>query len=155
MPVVRTQTVFNSVSSVFSARFFGWNVVPGTVSEIAADGHGATVTIGKNCLRLTVPDARPGARVAVGMRREHVQMRMLAEATPAPGQIVGTVVTSSFQGLHNEYLIDIGDGLSIRALHAALPAQRGDQVALEIAPQHVVVWSDEGESQQGNVEETS
>ncbi len=153
-----TRTVFNCVNSVFSARFFGWNVVPGTVTEIAADGQSATVKIGTNLLRLKVSDVRPGTHVEVGIRREHVLMRTLpaAATTAAADRITGTLDTSSFQGLHNEYLVDIGGGLSIRALHPALDAKRGDEVEIVIAPENIVVWSDEGASQLGKkVEETS
>ena len=87
-----------------------------------------------------------GDRVVVGFRREHVGLRAAgtgSATTPEDCRILGSIVTSSFQGLYNEYVVDIGDGLSVRSLHQPLDLERGAGVELHIATDHVFVWNDE------------
>ncbi len=139
--------VFNNLASPFSARFFGLNVMPAQVTEVHPDGKIAVLNVGGR--RLT--GRRSGAlaagdRVVAGFRREHVALRA---AGPGPAtahddsRILGSIVTASFQGLFNEYVIDIGHGLSVRSLHQPLGLERGAGVELQIATDHVFVWKDE------------
>jgi hypothetical protein len=58
----------------------------------------------------------------------------------ANGAMTAKVVTSSFQGLHNEYLLDVGDSVLVRALHPDIAAPRGARVELAISPDNIRVW---------------
>jgi iron(III) transport system ATP-binding protein len=140
------EDVFRCADSAFSARFFGWNVVPATV---VTTGGGAAVRIGGNTLRVAdLPGLTADEPVDVGFRREHVALRsVMPEKSAANGALIAKVVTASFQGLHNEYLLDLGDGVLVRALHPDIAAPRGATVELAITPDHVRVWRQEAPQQ--------
>ena len=136
------EDVFRCADSAFSARFFGWNVVPGILAATGAGG--ATVRVGDNALRVTgLPDAAVGDRVEIGFRREHVSLQLAPPRPAANGAVTAKIVTSSFQGLHNEYLLDLGDGILVRALHPDVAAPRGAAIELAIAPDNIRVWRQE------------
>ena len=137
------EDVFRCANSAFSARFFGWNVIPGVFA--VADAGAATVRIGSNTLRVaSLTDAAVGAAIEVGFRREHVSLRpMPLERPMANGAMTAKVVTSSFQGLQNEYLLDVGDSVLVRALHPDIAAPRGATVELAISPANIRVWRQE------------
>ena len=135
--------VFGCAGSAFSARFFGWNVVPGIVSEFHPDDGTATIRVADNVLRVRASTVAAGDRVEVGFRREHLALRPIgAEGKSANNAVTATIVTSSFQGLLNEYLLDIGRGVLVRALHPDIAVGRGADVEMIIAPDHITVWAD-------------
>lgn len=137
------QDVFRCTASAFAARFFGWNVLPAVV--IANDGVRAAVRAGTGVLRLDRLDARIGEEIEIGFRREHVFARpAAAAAAPSAGDPCGLparVQAASFQGLQNEYLLDIGGGLSIRSVQDAVDVGRDDAVQALIAPENIMAWT--------------
>ncbi len=135
--------VFTCAASAFSARFFGWNVVSGIVAEFHPDDGTATIRIADNVLRVKASAGSAGDRVAIGFRREQLALRPIAAGgKSAANAVTATIVTSSFQGLQNEYLLDIGRGVLVRALHPDIGAGRGAEVEMVIAPDHITVWPD-------------
>jgi ABC-type Fe3+/spermidine/putrescine transport system ATPase subunit len=140
------EDVFRCTDSAFSARFFGWNVVPATVTTT---GGGVAVRLGGSTLRVSdVPGIAAGEPVDVGFRREHVALHPVTpERSAANGAVTAKVVTSSFQGLHNEYLLDLGDGVLVRALHQDIAAPRGATVELAITSDNIRVWRQEAPQQ--------
>lgn len=134
--------VFRCVDSAFSARFFGWNVIPAVVIENTAAG--TTVRVGQSVLRMGRLAATIGERIEIGFRREHVFARPVA--TPAPPRADAShgmrarVQAASFQGLQNEYLLDIGDGLSIRSLQKAVDVGQDDAVEAVVAAENILAW---------------
>jgi len=133
--------VFRCADSAFSARFFGWNVIAGIVLEFHPDSGTVTVRIADNVLRVPAATVSAGDRVEVGFRREHLALRPIASGgKPANDAVTAKVVTSSYQGLQNEYLLDIGRGVLVRALHPDIAVPRGADVEMIIAPDHITVW---------------
>jgi iron(III) transport system ATP-binding protein len=146
----RSEHVFRCSESAFSARFFGWNVLPATVIE--KSGSGATVRLGANVLHLANVACQTGNRVEVGFRREHVLARAISAPT-APStdaRMRARIQASSFQGLQNEYLLDIGDGLSIRALQSAIEVGKDEEVEVVVARQNILTWPTETQEEGGN-----
>jgi ABC-type Fe3+/spermidine/putrescine transport system ATPase subunit len=86
--------VFGRMDTEFAARFFGLNVVPAA------------------CLGLQGGSA--------AFRREDVRLASRGQGVAAPDDLVvgGEVVTSSFQGLTEEYVVALPDGVSIRVIQA-------------------------------------
>jgi ABC-type Fe3+/spermidine/putrescine transport system ATPase subunit len=133
--------VFRCADSAFSARFFGWNVVPGIVSRVHSDSGTATVRIADTELRVPASTASAGEHVEVGFRREHAALQPVAAERGATNDaVIAKVVTGSFQGLQNEYLLDLGQGVFVRALHPDIAVQRGANVEMVVALDHIVVW---------------
>ena len=133
--------VFRCANSAFSARFFGWNVVPGIVSEVPSGSGTVIVRIADVDLRVPASVASAGEHVEIGFRREHVVLRpVAAERKVTTDAAIAKVVTSSFQGLQNEYLLDLGQGVLVRALHPDIAVHRGVNVEMAIALDHIMVW---------------
>jgi iron(III) transport system ATP-binding protein len=139
--------VFRCAGSAFSARFFGWNVIPAVVIE--NNGAGASVRAGAGVLRLAHLSAKVGDRIEVGFRREHVVARP-ASTQAANGRkgLRARIQTASFQGLENEYLLDIGGGLSIRSIQAAIDVGQDDEMEAVVAPENVMTWPINGKTQE-------
>jgi iron(III) transport system ATP-binding protein len=148
MSIGPTRAIFKNLESPFLARFFGLNVIAARLTQVCPNGRTAAVSIGGQALtgHWRGPPPAAGDRVLVGFRREHVALRPAGRGgltTDRDCQILGSIVTSSFQGLCDEYVIDIGDGLTIRSLHAPLDLSRGADVELNITADDVLVWKDE------------
>lgn len=142
--------VFGCANSAYSARFFGWNVIAGIVAEFHPDSGTATLRIADNVLRVRASTLAAGDRVEIGFRREHLALRPIAPgAKPAGNAVTAKVVTNSFQGLQNEYLLDIGRGVLVRALHPDIAVGRGADIEVIIAPDHVTVWRDGANGRNG------
>ena len=141
--------VFGCLESAFAARFFGWNVFSAVV--IDNNGSGASVRVGDSVLRVGVITAKPGQRVEVGFRREHViaYPNLRAERDKV-GALRARIRTASFQGLQNEYLLDLGDGLLIRTIQAAIEVGQDDEVVAIVAPENVLTWPMNDEKRGGN-----
>ena len=130
--------VFRCEQSAFAARFFGWNVVPATVVE--RDGRSAQVRVGDGRLRVAATSAAIGDRIDIGFRREHVVAR--PDVAPDAGEgLAARVKAASFQGLQNEYLLDIGEGLAIRSFQPAIAAGQDDVVQAYVAPENILTWA--------------
>ena len=144
------EDVYRCSESAFAARFFGWNVLPAEVIE--TNGTGATVRLGTNVLHLANAVGQAGDCIAVGFRREHVLARPMSAPSTAKtdAQMRARIQASSFQGLQNEYLLDIGDGLSVRAMQPAIEAGKDDEVEVVIAQQNIRTWVVESQKDGGN-----
>ena len=140
-----TEDVFRCADSSGSARFFGWNVIPAIVVEI--DGPDALVQTGSIILRVAQLSANIGDQIEVGFRREHAVASPRARQDPYRSSMRARVRATSFQGLHSEYLLDIGDGLSVRSLQTAIDVKQNDEVELIVAPENVLAWSTDGKVQ--------
>ncbi len=135
--------VFRCTESAFAARFFGWNVIPAVVVE--NDGSRGAVRVGNAVLRLSGVAAGVGERVEIGFRREHVLVQPIqASASEHRNALRARVQAASFQGLQNEYLLDIGGGLSIRTVQPAIDVRYGEEVEAVVAPERILSWMPEG-----------
>jgi hypothetical protein len=107
---------------------------------VSRDGQSAAVRVGDSTLRVTATKAAVGDRIDIGFRREHVVAHP-SGAKNSDGMLTARVTASSFQGLQNEYLLDIGDGLSIRSFQPAIAAGQDDMVQASIAPENILTWA--------------
>jgi iron(III) transport system ATP-binding protein len=140
--------VFRCAESAFSARFFGWNVIPAVV--IANDGAGAAVRAGDAVLHLARAAGSVGERIEIGFRREHVFAHPIGmTAGKRANALPARVQAASFQGLQNEYLLDIGGGLSIRSVQPAIDVAQDDPVEAVVAPEHILAWTTEDVQSEG------
>ncbi len=105
--------VFMTHHSSFAARFFGLNVV-----ETA---------------RLAAPHAIAG-KPFIAFQREYVR---ISEGVTGPGSddlvLLGTIATRSFQGLADEYAIDLGNDVSVRVLDRSGAFSPGQAVSIAIS----------------------
>lgn len=135
--------VFSSVSSLFAARFFGLNVLEG---EVSAVGDGGLIDFACGPVRLKAragpQEVKVGDRVSVGIHREHVVLRPAGSAAAAAGDgravLPGVVRTSSFQGLHEEYMIELSQGVTLRSLQPVMELARGAAVDVVVEADRVV-----------------
>ena len=104
--------VFMNHRTAFAARFFGLNVLATEKLDGVANAYGAPF---------------------IAFQREHARL------APAPGVaqtgdlvLQGRIATRSFQGLVDEYAVDVCDGVSVRVLDGQGSFGPGDQVALII-----------------------
>lgn len=101
--------VFMSHRTSFAARFFGLNVIE---TEKLADRHGAPF---------------------IAFQREHAHLsRQTAQADMGDLILQGRIATRSFQGLVDEYAIDLAGDVSIRVLDGHGEFSPGDQVYVRI-----------------------
>jgi hypothetical protein len=96
----------------FAARFFGLNVIDCAVMPEMAD----------------VP------AIVIAFQREHARI-VRSDGAAENGDLVlsGRVVTRSFQGLVDEYAVEISDQISVRVLDGDGQFAPGEQVKLIIA----------------------
>jgi len=112
--------VFMRHQSSFSARFFGLNVLErGAVPALLASRDAPFIAFQREHARLSVPGAKAGTAII----------------------LPGTVRTRSFQGLVDEYAIDLGAGVSIRALDGSAGFAPGEKVDVVIDEDNVF-WLD-------------
>ena len=101
--------VFMSHRTSFAARFFGLNVIE---TEKLTDRHGAPF---------------------IAFQREHAHLsRQTAQADMGDLILQGRIATRSFQGLVDEYAIDLAGDVSIRVLDGHGEFSPGDQVYVRI-----------------------
>ena len=101
--------VFMSHRTSFAARFFGLNVIE---TEKLADRYGAPF---------------------IAFQREHAHLsRQTAQAEMGDLILQGRIATRSFQGLVDEYAIDLAGDVSIRVLDGHGEFSPGDQVYVRI-----------------------
>jgi len=135
-----SRAVFDRPASAFVARFFGLNVLEGTVRQAAGPGVAVALNDGLTIHGLPSEDWRPaaGERVLACIRKEHV--RIQEPATPANGDatLAGTIAAAAFLGASDEYLVDVG-GVQLRSTRSAGGFARGDRVAVGLAAADWVV----------------
>jgi iron(III) transport system ATP-binding protein len=141
--------IFTKLDSSFSARFFGLNMLPARITNFDPSGGVVVLDIGGTSLEARAHSGahlNTGDRVVAGVRREHIALRTPDER-PVSGSNkpawLGQITTASFQGLYNEYVVDIGNGLSVRSVHAPIHLARWSAVELTVDPNNVLVWKDE------------
>jgi len=134
-------------STPFVARFLGYNVVEGTISEVAAAGAPARITLAPAFAvsGVAAPGLAFGAPGVLCVRREHVRVEKSAAPShrsprPEGGRqfFSGVVRAISFQGLHQEYLLDIS-GVALRAIGAPFEVEEGDTVAIGIDRENCMI----------------
>ena len=104
--------VFASHRTSFAARFFGLNVI--------------------DCSGL--PDIADLPQAVIAFQREHARIVPADGATEADALVLsGRITTRSFQGLVDEYAVEISDRISVRVLDGEGQFAPGDQVQLIIA----------------------
>ncbi|HTH97186.1 MAG TPA: ABC transporter ATP-binding protein [Stellaceae bacterium] len=114
-----TRQVFMQHRTAFAARFFGLNVIETTSLPAVTSG-------------------RDGAPAYVAFQREHAQLRAPHAGRPDPCLVLpGVVSTRSFQGLADEYAIELAPGVSIRAFDRGAGFQPGETVDVVIEEQHL------------------
>ena len=102
--------VFMNHRTSFAARFFGLNVIEA--------------------------EKLPGMSVVkfIAFQREHAHLSSAADSTAQNGDLIvqGRIATRSFQGLVDEYAIDLAGDVSIRVLDGQGHFSPGDQVHVRI-----------------------
>jgi hypothetical protein len=70
----------------------------------------------------------------IAFQREHAQVSSMADGSAQNGDLMvpGRIATRSFQGLVDEYAIDLAEGVSIRVLDGQGQFSPGDQVHVRI-----------------------
>jgi iron(III) transport system ATP-binding protein len=133
--------IYERPANLFVARFLGAaNVLTGRIEErdcqgrvrVALDGSGQHLTL--------VAEHRPGARVDIVLRPEHLTI-----GASAPAQehncIAGRITALAFQGGSVEYEVDVGGGTSLRVLaRAQAELARDTPVWIGIDPRHIAIF---------------
>jgi iron(III) transport system ATP-binding protein len=132
------QEVFHRPATPFVAQFLGLNVQPGRAVRVA-DGHvavaladGLTIT-GKLAQAQAV---REGDPVLACVRKEHVRLAAGGGVDHYPA----TVVTASFLGLQEEYILDLS-GVRFRAIQPAAGLAAGATVPVELRPDECLIFA--------------
>ena len=151
------RAMFDRPQTPFLAQFLGLNVHEGQVIRVAdappfalpagGTGHrwvqlelaGGTAVWGK------AGHDRPlvmGRKALLCVRKEHV--RVTAPSAPAPDQqaFAATVRAASFQGLSEEYIIDLA-GLEFRAVQPSAGVRSGESVNVGLAAHDCIILSNE------------
>jgi ABC-type Fe3+/spermidine/putrescine transport system ATPase subunit len=143
--VGRAQHVFHRPGTPFVAQFLGLNVHKGRALRVS-DGR-AEVALARQLVvtgrLLGAQTVRDGDQVLACIRKEHVR---LVNAENAAGSAAGqvhpaTVVTASFLGLQEEYILDVG-GVRFRAIQPAAGFAAGDEVSVELRPDECLVFAE-------------
>jgi iron(III) transport system ATP-binding protein len=151
--------VFDRPQTPFVAQFLGLNVHEGQVSRVTeappfalpagGTGHrwaqvelaGATAVWGKvgHDRSLVV-----GGKALLCVRKEHV--RVAAASAPAPDQqaFAAIVRAASFQGLSEEYVIDLS-GVEFRAIQPSAGVRSGESVKVGLPAHDCIVLSNEAQ----------
>ncbi len=122
----------------FLARFMGEsNPARGTVRRL--DAGRVALRLGEAEIEIADRAARDG-EVTVAVRPEAIGV----ERGPGPaGALFGTIAKASYLGTHMEYSIDTAAGtLFATCPRVGRPLDRGDKVALLLAPRGVIVVGD-------------
>ncbi len=130
--------VFAWPATAFTAAFLGLNVLPGTLGR--SGGGRAEVTLSNGAVLGGVPAASvplaAGSPVIACIRREHVGVG--PEMTSPGTSLAATVKAASFQGLSEEYILDVG-GLELRSVQPAARRSAGDMVTVAIRPEDCLI----------------
>jgi len=149
--------VFDRPQTPFVAQFLGLNVHEGRVGRVTeappfalpacGTGHqwaqvelaGGTAVWGK------VGHDRPlviGGKALLCVRKEHVRVTAVSAPAPDPQAFAATVRAASFQGLSEEYVIDLS-GVEFRAIQPSAGVRSGDSVKVGLAAHDCIVLSNE------------
>jgi iron(III) transport system ATP-binding protein len=156
--VGQPKDVFHRPETPFVARFLGLNVLEATVASLGGDaasaappssggGQVAQIALDGSSVKLWGEvgggaTVRAGDRVLACIRKEHLNIRgASAPSLPGAQLVPGEIRASSFLGLVDEYIVEVG-GIEMRALQPFSGATNGDKVQVEIQPAHCIVLSD-------------
>ena len=125
--------VFQRPRSAFAARFFGMNVLEGRLLGPATDRRYLEVELSARLVVRGVAASdqalQEGGRVLACIRKDAVRI-----VRPRPEEeAAGVVVSVSFLGANEEYLIDIA-GIRIETAGPALGLAKGDRVHVTMTP---------------------
>jgi len=130
--------VFRRPATPFVARFFGMNVLEGTLRGPVPGTPYVEVALGGGLTIRGLPgaglDAAPGASVLACIRKESVHIGR----TAAPGAEPATITAASFIGVAEEFIVD-ASGVAIRATQPAAGLSRGDAVHVAMAPDDWII----------------
>jgi iron(III) transport system ATP-binding protein len=144
--------VFRRPQTPFVARFLGLNVME---AKVAAMGTGSSVQVELGDVKLWGEvghghSVRPGERVLLCLRKEHLNIRQNGVAAPAQTEnpaggamqtLPGEIRAASFLGLVDEYIVALG-GVEMRAIQPSAGAETGDRVNVDIRPADCIVLSE-------------
>jgi iron(III) transport system ATP-binding protein len=143
--------VFDRPQTPFVAQFLGLNVQEGEVVEVAQTPPFAVRDVAApSWVKVALPggaaiwgkrgqDRLPkvGRKALICIRKEHV--RVTADDSAGGLQAFPAVVkAASFQGLFEEYLVDLA-GVELRAIQPSAGVRSGDSVAVGLAPEQCIV----------------
>jgi iron(III) transport system ATP-binding protein len=133
--------IYERPANLFVARFLGAaNVLAGRIEERDCQGRVRVALDGSSQHLTLVAEHRPGARVDIVLRPEHLTI-----GASAPAQehncIAGRITALAFQGGSVEYEVDVGGGTSLRVLaRAQADLTRGTPVWVAIDPRHIAIF---------------
>jgi iron(III) transport system ATP-binding protein len=125
--------VFRHPRSAFAARFFGMNVLEGRVLGAAADPRYLEVELNPRLVVRGVAardqEFSAGGRVLACIRKDAVRI-----VRPRPGETApGVIVSVSFLGAEEEYLVDIA-GVRIEVVGPEAGLAKGERVHVTMTP---------------------
>ena len=136
------EEIYHRPRSAAVAAFIGLtNLLPGRVASRAGDVVVVETPAGRIRGR-GVPDLAPGARTALSVRPEYIDLEPLdggrGAETPepaadggGPNRMQGRVAERTFLGAITDFRVDLGGGLTLRVQgRAGLPLRPGDRVAV-------------------------
>ncbi|TCT08322.1 ABC transporter ATP-binding protein [Aquabacter spiritensis] len=144
--------VFDRPATPFVAQFLGLNVHEGEVIEVArTPPFGAVSGPTANWAQVALPGGtavwgklghdrqlKAGSPALICVRKEHV--RIAAGGVGGPQAFPAVVRAASFQGLFEEYIVDVA-GVELRAIQPSAGVRSGDSVAVGLAPEQCIVLS--------------
>jgi hypothetical protein len=83
-----------------------------------------------------------GGKALLCVRREHVRVTAASASAQDPQAFAATVRAASFQGLSEEYVIDLS-GVEFRAIQPSAGVRSGDSVKVGLAAHDCIVLSNE------------
>ncbi|HET7264237.1 MAG TPA: ABC transporter ATP-binding protein [bacterium] len=133
------EEIYHRPKSAAVAAFIGLtNLLPGRVAARTGDTVDVETPAGRIRGR-GLPELAPGARAALSVRPEHIELEQ-AVAAPAglqpdgPNRLRGRVAERTFLGAITDFRIDLGGGVTLRVQgRAASRLRPGDRVAVSFA----------------------
>jgi iron(III) transport system ATP-binding protein len=136
----RATEIFHRPGTPFVAQFLGLNVQAGRAGRVSGDRVEVALADG---LVITGRAAdghglREGDPVLACIRKEHV--RLADGSGDGANQHPATIVTASFLGLQEEYILDL-KGVRLRAIQPAAGLAAGAAVRVELRPDECLVFA--------------
>lgn len=146
--------VFDRPQTPFVAQFLGLNVQEGEVVEVAhTPPFAAPASAAPAWAQVALPGGtfvwgkvgqdwlpKAGGKALICIRKEHV--RVTSGAGEGPQAFPAVVRAASFQGLVEEYIVDVA-GVELRAIQPSAGVRSGDSVAVGLAPEQCIVLAHE------------
>jgi len=136
--------IYERPANMFVADFMGLvNKVSGTV--LGRNGRTAVIGLGENRITALAPSGRVGPIAAVAIRPEAFSFATeSASAHDGENRLKGTVVEATFLGNIIDYMMDVGDGLTVRVQGERRNFRAvGSQAVLTVPIDDCVIMPDE------------